>query len=109
LRSGEYQQGTNCLRNSEDEYCCLGVACKLFHESTGKLEPIYNVRPQRYAYGSDRNILPAEVKNWLGLRECAGDFGARCLSFENDKGKSFAEIADIIESEPEGLFVETEH
>lgn len=27
LRSGEYQQGQNQLRDSEDHFCCLGVLC----------------------------------------------------------------------------------
>lgn len=29
LRSGEYRQGKGFLRNSDDEYCCLGVLCDL--------------------------------------------------------------------------------
>ncbi len=35
--------------------------------------------------------------------------GNNSLSAENDKGKSFLEIAEIIESEPEGLFVQEEN
>jgi hypothetical protein len=26
LRSGEFKQGTRCLRSQQDQYCCLGVA-----------------------------------------------------------------------------------
>lgn len=29
LRSGKYKQGKEMLRPSEDEYCCLGVACDI--------------------------------------------------------------------------------
>ena len=29
LRSGDYKQGTDCLRSNTNQYCCLGVACDL--------------------------------------------------------------------------------
>ncbi|WP_420431472.1 hypothetical protein [Candidatus Poriferisocius sp.] len=29
LRSGDYQQGIRFLRNTNDNYCCLGVLCDL--------------------------------------------------------------------------------
>lgn len=30
LRSGKYKQGNKSLQPSKNEYCCLGVACKIF-------------------------------------------------------------------------------
>ena len=48
--------------------------------------------------------LPTKVKNWLGLTSPTGDFVAsnnrNDLASMNDEGKSFAVIADIIESNP---------
>lgn len=30
LESGQYKQGKHSLRDLEDNYCCMGVACNLF-------------------------------------------------------------------------------
>lgn len=35
LKSGEYVQGEGNLRTEEDGYCCLGVACDVYHKVTG--------------------------------------------------------------------------
>jgi len=32
LRSGKYQQGKSLLRPTENNYCCLGVLCKIAEE-----------------------------------------------------------------------------
>lgn len=31
LRSGKYKQGNDYLQDSEGNYCCLGVACRIQH------------------------------------------------------------------------------
>lgn len=56
--------------------------------------------------GSATSLTPA-LRDWLGLRTVSGTFGDdEDLTYLNDKqNKTFAEIADIIESEPPGLFV----
>jgi hypothetical protein len=52
------------------------------------------------------------VKNWLGLSSDNGEFDTTSLASigslagVNDNGGSFGEIADIIESNPPGLFKE---
>ena len=91
LRSGRYKQGKGKLK-AGSKYCCLGVACKLY---PGKLPAL-----------RDFARLPDEVQEWLGLNSDSGEFGEQCLAKINDEGASFAEIADLIESEPEGLFME---
>lgn len=103
LRSGEYKQGKHRLRIGE-EYCCLGVACDLFQKAGGAL----TVRSGRfYTYNNESMVLPNTVQEWLGLTGRAGQYNKGYeLSHDNDTGKSFAEIADIIESEPPGLFQE---
>lgn len=117
LRSGDYKQTSGRLRRG-DEFCCLGVMCEKYHEITGEggwtpggpngldvfaagdLDASVN-----YASGSD---LPDAVRDWVGLKGWAGTYdtftdGASLME-RNDTGCTFAEIADIIESEPEGLF-----
>ncbi len=99
LRSGEYVQGQRMLHNTvNDTWCCLGVGCDLAHKngvavtrtSEGGCE-LFNSRP---------STPPDEVRKWLGIDWCGGLFKAN-----DGDGKTFAEIAALIESEPEGLFV----
>lgn len=101
LRSGKHRQARNQLRAADGSMCCLGVACEvsgLGHWDNGW-------------YLGNSGMLPDIVRQWLGLasscgtwnREVAGGAGHNALSDHNDRGKTFAEIADLIESEPPGL------
>lgn len=101
LRSGNYQQGTEALRNG-DEYCCLGVACDI--SGLGKwANSEYIVVQGRETY-SHFTHLPSSVKEWLGLLSANGAYRSDfSLIMRNDDGDTFLEIADIIESEPEDL------
>lgn len=55
-------------------------------------------------YGSTSTLLPEKVRRWVGLNDASGEFENGSLVELNDNGKTFQEIADIIESEPAGLF-----
>ena len=103
LRSGEYEQGSGWLQQQfiGDGYCCLGVACKVYENQTG----IELIRRGGILKGCNLANEYSQVKQWLGLNTPAGKFGNTALTNLNDEGKTFAEIADVIESEPEGLFV----
>lgn len=108
LRSGKYTQGKRLLRSANDEYCCLGVLCELAVKH-GVIEPAELKSPNAYGYGNGSEwygALPPLVTDWIGLSTAAGGYVSRSLTELNDNGTSFAEIADIIESEPEGLFKE---
>ncbi len=114
LRSGKYSQGRGMLRK-EDTFCCLGVACDLYARETGaglwKATNTYMVRSS-FVLGEERanEYLPPAVQEWLGLATGQGEYDgnieplSHSLSHRNDDGASFGEIADIIESQPEGLF-----
>lgn len=110
LRSGEYQQGTDVLHNRNNRLCCLGVACILFQKATEKLKVEKNSLGG-FSYDGERTELPQIVRNWLGLKTVQGFYKNRSTSLieQNDFHKSFTEIADIIESEPEGLFIDAKH
>jgi hypothetical protein len=125
LRSGKYKQGLQCLC-AGDEFCCLGVACDLYaQEHDLKWSPASNVAP---VVGSlsllgQASHLPIEVILWLGMQNAFGrhwpqkmhgeeeeegeEEETTSLSILNDLGKTFEEIADIIESEPDGLFAKS--
>lgn len=92
-------------------YPCLltdGVACEIAIEEGLQLRREKD-RDGLYSYGGLETHLPKSVRDWLGLSSSSGGFGSvvrASLDHENDHGKTFAEIADIIESEPLGLFVD---
>lgn len=103
LRSGEYKQGRGQLV-SGNRFCCLGVACDVFWKNNpGKIvkTPI--------SYGGHIISLPEIVQEWYGLSGACGSFDHRADSLlvrNDDKRQTFSEIADLIESEPKGLFKE---
>ena len=115
LRSGDYKQARDKLRRG-DSYCCLGVACDIsglgewgWHR--GRLE--YWVDGNALPLENDEEVcpgymtLPERVREWVGFADERGRYGGSehwSLMEHNDSGMSFQEIADLIESEPEGLF-----
>lgn len=128
LRSGDYKQGTGVLR-SGDKFCCLGVACDRFDpKQWTRTEAYGGTYAETYGPTHSINMLPDDVKDYYGFATDGGGFD---LSYEvpyaaqlrkagsrypaapvaalwraNDvAGLTFGQIADIIEAEPEGLFV----
>lgn len=87
LRSGRYRQGRGQLVNSRNEYCCLGVLCKV----VGAVKNSHF----DFEYGDDRGFgfLPNRLRRELHITKRQED----TLSGKNDRGKSFKEIADYIE------------
>jgi len=98
LRSGEYQQTSGSLRatsGSRASYCCLGVLCDI--SGLGKWgSSDYYAIGLHFALG----ILPEEVAEWAGFSSsdpATGEDDWTRLSYQNDSGLSFADIADLIE------------
>lgn len=106
LRSGKYQQVKGALRRSEG-YCCLGVACDVYRKETRKGRWLKG-NHGNFIFMRTSQVLPLAIQEWLGLTDELGYVDEdRALTELNDNGSTFAEIADLIESEPEGLFVPT--
>jgi hypothetical protein len=112
LRSGKYQQTNSYLRDSEG-YCCLGVACDLYHKETGKGKWVEDGGVFNFQLANGRKLsqhLPRSVADWLGIRDEWGSYGEdegglfHSLASRNDDGFSFKEIADIVVKKPKGLF-----
>ena len=106
LRSGDFLQSSLAgLRPVEDTYSCLGVACDLYPFGSW-----YEGTRGHWGYQADFEnklwSLPRDVAEWLGLSSPDGayDDGVLGLLREAD-GFTFDVIADVIEEEPEGLFV----
>jgi hypothetical protein len=96
LRSGEYKQGVNNLRTPDGEYCCLGVAGKIIGLSDDLLG---DWTEDEYPYDT--------IQQAFGLSDCLGAYAEGQLYSHNDHdGLTFSQIADIIDAEPEGLFID---
>jgi hypothetical protein len=96
LRSGEYHQGIGALYNPETGgHCCLGVAGRVIGKNEVNL-----------VMGSGESY--ADIAKAYGLRNELGRYNeGEALYIHNDVyGLTFSQIADIIESEPEGLFID---
>jgi hypothetical protein len=103
LRSGKYRQAKGALCAADDAgYCCLGVLCELYREETQKgqwISRAFDVGGNRWAFK-----LPQSVAAWAGVRSAVGMYReTSSLMEDNDQGKTFAEIADIIEKYVEEL------
>lgn len=102
LRSGEYKQGRRYLRNSGNEFCCLGVLCDLIDPERWSSKPTYGPSNSERVYGyfdegyenPNTAILPESLEDLVGIN---GVHYAPDLMAMNDYGKNFREIADWIE------------
>lgn len=122
LRSGEYKQGKSFLQK-HNLFCCLGVLCDLHSkendegfwqeaqpgETSGGLFYglfIDDKKELKYSIHVSSSSLPPVVIDWANkgipanividkIGEINGNYIA--LTQLNDSGKSFAEIANIIE------------
>jgi hypothetical protein len=90
LRSGRYQQGTGLLRK-DDAYCCLGVLCDLVEPENWERYPS-GTYGQRVHDGN--NLLPGHIASLTKIDQNS----QWDLANMNDRGKTFAEIADHIEA-----------
>lgn len=95
LRSGEYKQGKNRLRKADDTFCCLGVVADMQNVSCTKCDDefAYTFDDNRAAIGGYASILPE-----FYFQDLTGFTWEQAEIAElNDKGKTFAEIADILD------------
>lgn len=86
LRSGKYEQTTSFLYDN-GRYCCLGVLCE-----------IAGIQHEGRFFDGEDNFLPARAKDWIGVFDSDPLIGPNEASALNDEhGKTFSEIADLIE------------
>lgn len=103
LRSGEYNQGRNVLKNLDNTFCCLGVLCELYRKKNdditmwfktdrlgSRIDPRdgFDDTEEHFAFGQpdavfgDRTSLPMNVMRWADMRTENGDLGY----FGDEKG-----------------------
>lgn len=98
LRSGDYPQGKGMLRQrieDTDHYCCLGVLCTLCPDVVWTPDEDHLPGAQRAQYKGEIGIsyLPRVMMKELGLIR----IDMVDLAQMNDTGKSFVEIAKVID------------
>ena len=95
LRSGQYKQGSGCLRTN-NAYCCLGVLCELHRQDfPGEGWQLASGHSLLFGYISEYDFHepPAEVSAWTGLNPAVYDL----LADANDSGADFPTIASLID------------
>lgn len=114
LRSGKYQQGKAALEIIGEEqrtYCCLGVACRVAEENGLVLSIKHH--DNLVLFDDNLGTLPSSVRQWYGFSTEEGEFDPEddptmlpvSLIEANDiHNFTFDMIADLIESEPPGMF-----
>lgn len=90
LRSGEFKQIRDRLRNARNGRCCLGVLCDI------RPDVKWHQGGDASVDGDDRNdtMLPFGLGQAVGIKWDIENM----LTSMNDEGKSFDEIADWIEA-----------
>ena len=111
LRSGKYKKGMFQLKDSDGNFCCLGVLCEVIGMQ-GRLKRAENAydRDSLYDtyYGVECQVAPRTAMRAVGLRNPNGSYGiGSALTDDNDEAQTtFDDIADTIEREPKRLFEE---
>jgi len=86
LKSEKYKQGKLHLRDSDDNFCCLGVLCDIFNPNHWK-------KGKRHYLFLEENYFPSyEIQVWSGLNKTV----MKTLADMNDAGHSFLDIAHYI-------------
>lgn len=113
LRSGDYKQGrgklAHRLLNGTWVYCCLGVGCVI---AGVKGEPRSGGESVLLFHGSSTH-MPREVMDFYGFQWQDGAFNgsddvesSNLIRLNDDLLWGFNAIADLIETEPDGMFAE---
>lgn len=112
LRSGDYEQGTHCLRDKENRFCCLGVLSEMYrkeHPEAHWVEREENNRTIMFNDGEEvaTGVLTYKVMDWAGINSVGGEIvdthRTLYLTEVNDDGTPFGDIAKLIEEQQELL------
>lgn len=95
LRSGKYKQTVGAL-SKDGGFCCLGVACELYRKDKSLKSP--SIAALKW---NDRYVgtLPPFVAEYYGFGHTNPELsnGTSAIGNNDNKGKTFPEIADLFE------------
>ncbi len=110
LRSGAYKQGQGFLKKTVDgetRHCCLGVLCEILADEVFLIIKKNPFDPGVYVFQekdalANIGVLPMVIMDYAHIKTDLGSLeglqGVSLAAF-NDRGSSFTQIADIIESQ----------
>lgn len=113
LRSGNIPQRTGNLGHVDGSRCCLGVLCDIAVEKDIMMAPTVDDNGV-LSYDNNTGVLPLRVVRWAEIPpdaydqdNVAGYYGGKglygtnkhALADDNDHGKTFVEISNIINTE----------
>lgn len=111
LRSGKYEQTREVMRYSGpdgNKFCCLGVLADVLTDGKYWESEEY----KSYVCNGDESLhhsiaARAHLSTSVGsFNDSSKNIDTSLAALNDDDRLSFEDIADIIESRPEGLFVE---
>lgn len=79
-------------------HCCLGRLCEILEMKPVKKEVEEGDEREVWQYDNMEFLLPFSIQQQAEMKSEDGSYGDTNLARDNDSGKSFAEIADIIEA-----------
>lgn len=121
LRSGKYTQGRHVMKTPDGKMCCLAVLAEMavaegviqepeLEQLSGLSGGAVRGIDEAYRYGASSKtvyVLPADVVEWAEMKTTSGEFfniadgagvtGFTSLAEQNDRGRDFGWIADMIE------------
>ena len=118
LRSGAFRQTRACLKNPYDGgLCCLGVLCVTYAKAHKIINPWVKGDNGYMGFKARdginyETVPPKEVLEWVGLVNDNGGYENKkgvknfLTDLNDSKEMSFKQIANVIETEPAGMFEE---
>ena len=104
---GNYRQVCGALHVKGKGYCVLGVLCDIAPKHLGTWQNGKLKNGQSEGFGGPGEVvtgrLPQSVRAWARMKSTNGRLGDASLAGLNDSGRSFLELADLIEQNAEKL------
>ena len=98
LRSKKYKKGRLVMKDTNEEFCPLGILCELHRKAQKNGKKWRKTSFEYYKYLGYSTDLPDEVCKWAGLKDSIPMLSDESIWYLNDSlGLSFEEIADLIE------------
>ena len=99
LISRKYKQGRDVLEvvvpDGPTLNCCLGVLTRLAIEDGVDLA-VGMLPSGTMSFGGESHVLHPKVREWAGMKSDCGKYGDGWLVSDNDRGRPFEEIAQIV-------------
>jgi len=97
LRSGKYKQGNGCLRDGQDNFCCLGVLADIHPDLEWGEHPIVNISKDIAYIEAIHKGRNSRMGDYISYDILEAGIQGELASLNDDANYSFEELADFIE------------